>query len=219
MILRKNGNRYKIQEDFIDKLHNWGGTLLVIGGPSGVGKTTLSESLDLPIINSITTRKKRKTYETYDFISQKEFQSMESKNEFASVVKYGNNLYGFTTKEFEKLAAKHRTLVVVTCPTIYKMLKKRYKQTIGFFITTSREKVTERLLQRDGHLDDIRLASYELNHRLISHYDVVVHNNLPLWVMKWKMKWKLNRIESRKKIERSKNGFLKINLKQKIINL
>lgn len=176
MKFRRNGNLYKINEQWIEKLKEWNGNLIVIGGPKGSGKTTISEKLGYPIIRSLTTRDKRKTYETYDFITPEEFHKIESKNDFASVVGYKDRRYGFTIEHFESLAKESNTIVLVSCPTSYRLIKKRYSKTIGLFVTAPSETVMNRLLSRDGFLDKVRVRSYELNHRSLSEYNIVLKN-------------------------------------------
>ncbi|MFA5479190.1 MAG: guanylate kinase [Candidatus Muiribacteriota bacterium] len=78
------------------------GMIIVITGPSGVGKTTLSNRLvkeydDIDFSVSVTTRNPRSN-ETdkaeYEFVSDDKFRAMIADNEFAEWASVHGNLYG-----------------------------------------------------------------------------------------------------------------------------
>ena len=82
------------------------GMIIVISGPSGAGKTTLSDRLvnefeDIDFSVSCTTRNPRSN-ETdkaeYEFINIEEFKRMVAENEFAEWANVHGNFYG-TKKE------------------------------------------------------------------------------------------------------------------------
>ncbi|MGM0608443.1 MAG: guanylate kinase [Candidatus Muiribacteriota bacterium] len=78
------------------------GMIIVISGPSGVGKTTLSNRLvekfdDMDFSVSVTTRNPRtneKDKAEYEFVSEKKFREMISENQFAEWASVHGNLYG-----------------------------------------------------------------------------------------------------------------------------
>jgi guanylate kinase len=90
------------------------GLLLIISGPSGVGKSTVVSKLfkicpELKLSTSATTRPKRpfeKDKENYYFLSEEEFFKMEKKGEFLEWARVHGYYYGtprsFVDKELEK---------------------------------------------------------------------------------------------------------------------
>jgi guanylate kinase len=83
------------------------GFLLVLSGPSGCGKGTVSKALmekrnDIIFSVSVTTRKPRLGEENgknYYFVSEKEFDEMVKDNKFLEYALVHNNYYG-TPKDF-----------------------------------------------------------------------------------------------------------------------
>ncbi|HOK62470.1 MAG TPA: guanylate kinase [Soehngenia sp.] len=83
------------------------GFLLVLSGPSGSGKGTVSKALmekrnDIIFSVSVTTRKPRigeENGKNYYFVSEKEFEEMVNDNKFLEYALVHNNYYG-TPKDF-----------------------------------------------------------------------------------------------------------------------
>ena len=79
-----------------------GGYLIIISGPSGVGKSTITQELLSSIKNldfsvSYTTRDKRtmeNDQEHYKFISKDQFEEMVDENLFLEYEQVHGNLYG-----------------------------------------------------------------------------------------------------------------------------
>ena len=83
--------------------------ILIITGPSGVGKNTiidaLSKKLDFNFSVSHTTRPKRVSEvngKDYYFISNEEFQNMINNNELVEFEEYGGFAYGTSRKELNQ---------------------------------------------------------------------------------------------------------------------
>ena len=83
--------------------------IIVISGPSGVGKSTiinkLSRKKNLYYCVSSTTRKIRKNEVNgidYNFLTSVEFNNLIQKNQFIEYETYDKNLYGTTYQEISK---------------------------------------------------------------------------------------------------------------------
>lgn len=172
----KKRSKFNFDEEWIQALKKWNGYLIVISGPSGVGKTTISEALQLPLIRSVTTREKRKNYESYDFWESEVFDTAVKNKEMATTVCYGENKYGFTKQEWEKISKDKKVVVVVMAPVAYKLLKGKYSRVIGVFLTAPLSTVTQRLKNRDGFVEEKRYQSFFNNNRSKSYYHFVVKN-------------------------------------------
>lgn len=85
------------------------GTLIVLSGPSGVGKSTviaelLSERKDIHFSVSFTTRSPRVgevSGVSYNFVSKDEFEGMIQRNELLEYAEYVGNYYGTSLKVIE----------------------------------------------------------------------------------------------------------------------
>ncbi len=83
------------------------GQIIVISGPSGVGKTTICNAVvdrldDAVLVKSMTTRKMGENEENgreYWFVSKEEFEKKIENNEFLEYARVFDNYYG-TPKEF-----------------------------------------------------------------------------------------------------------------------
>lgn len=98
------------------------GSLFVISGPSGVGKTTIRQELtkmmpDLFVSVSATTRPKRPEEingRDYIFMGPEEFDATLSRNGFFEWANVHGNLYGTPTGPIEeKLAKSENALLVI----------------------------------------------------------------------------------------------------------
>lgn len=186
-------NTYRFDPHWIKELNNWDGRLIVISGPKGVGKTSLSEELGYPLLQSVTTRERKKAYESYEFWSQEKFDSVEEKRGFISVVNYGEKKFGITKREWRRVSKNHKTIVTVMSPVSYKRLKSLCPKVIGIFVTAPRSTVYKRLQQRDGSLDPIRVRAFDLNNKSKPYYHLVVKNtqNIKLVALSAKVRLKI----------------------------
>ena len=85
------------------------GQLIVLSGPSGVGKSTviselLSERKDIHFSVSFTTRAPRAGEEngvSYHFVDRAEFERMIANHELLEYAEYVNNYYGTSLKAIQ----------------------------------------------------------------------------------------------------------------------
>lgn len=155
--------------------------ILIITGPSGVGKNTiinaLSEKLDFKFSVSHTTRPKRKTEvngKDYHFVTEEEFQLMINNNELIEFEEYGGFTYGTSRKELEQDGLIILDLEVNGAT---KLLNNN-SNFIGLFIDINDEELINRLKNR-GHNSDfinkrMQLANKQRKYK--DMYDYKIEN-------------------------------------------
>lgn len=166
--------------------------IIVISGPSGSGKNSVVDALrKLPnrFIFSIscTTRKEIRPGEVdgkdYFFLSDEEFDKTIKEDGFLEWQPIHQYRYGTRKKDFDRLRASGKHVVMVIDVKGMVNVKKMYKNVLTFFvIPPSLEELENRLNQRrteDPESLRIRKARYleELSYR--DQYDyVIVNDNL-----------------------------------------
>jgi guanylate kinase len=165
-------------------------SLIVLSGPSGVGKTTLSKALlaasDGKLIRSIshTTRDIRAEEvegRDYYFINSKQFVLMLERGDFVEHTQYLNNFYG-TSKEFlSGVLSKDQDVLLILDYIGAQSIKKLYPlNTHLIFCAPSSIKVLQtRLEKRKGNQEEIQkrlqIARACLETKI--YYDHVVVND------------------------------------------
>lgn len=171
------------------------GVLVVISGPSGVGKGTvvslLRSSSEFGVSVSATTRKPR-TGEVdgcdYYFFSQSDFESKLNNGEFLEYTEYCGNYYGSLKSDIENRVSKYKFLILEIEIDGFKKLKKIFRESKMFRFTSifimppSLDELRKRLENRGK--DDIGTiekrcakSKQELEHS--GMYDFVVVNDSP----------------------------------------
>ena len=170
--------------------YNLDGMLLVISGPSGVGKGTVCKELlkDCPQLKlsiSVTTRNPRQGEEEgvhYFFRTREQFQQMIQENallEYANV--YGEDYYG-TPKDYvhEQLANGNDVVLEIDVAGALQV-KKNFPKAVLVFIAPPSVYELERRLRLRGTEEEetvqerLRIAQEEL--KKIGNYDYVVVND------------------------------------------
>ena len=166
------------------------GIMVILSSPSGAGKTTLvkllSKNKNFNISISHTTRAPRqneKNGEDYYFVSQEEFKSLISKEDFLEYAKVFNHFYG-TTKSpvIEKLKEGKNVVFDIDWQGAdqIKNQKLRYKLITFFILPPSKQVLFERLSNRDMKdklIVEERMKEFSRDVLHWINYDYVVIND------------------------------------------
>ena len=144
--------------------------LILIAGPSGAGKTTISEYLAntfaIPRVLTHTTRPMRpgeSSKESYHFESEASFKKLH----FFEHVKYGSYQYGSSKEALDQAWQDHDLVsLIVDIKGAQSYLAKLEKQVYFLYVTASSKKMlAERLIKRGDDPNKIkeRLTGNELN--------------------------------------------------------
>lgn len=166
------------------------GRLIVISGPSGVGKGTLVKRLlhecdRLKLSVSATTRKPRSEDTegvTYFFKTKDEFRSMIENSAFMEWAIYNDNYYGTPIAPVkEKLAEGYDVLLEIDVQGAMKVMKRCPDGIYIFIAPPSIEALRDRLKGRGSETPeqiDKRVAAAETELELQNKYSYVVVNNV-----------------------------------------
>ena len=165
------------------------GELIVLSGPSGVGKSTviselLSSRRDIYFSVSFTTRPPR-TGEAdvvnYNFVSRQEFERMIAGDELLEYAEYVGNYYGTSLKVIrEKLEQGVDVLLDIEVQGAAKVKKRCPEAVLIFLIPPSLEELSRRLHWRNTDPEDIIASRLEMARqecRESVHYDYLVVND------------------------------------------
>jgi guanylate kinase len=166
------------------------GLLVVISGPSGVGKDTLIERLrerdpSLRYSVSCTTRKPRHCEVegvSYFFVSRQRFEDLIKQGFFLEYATYNGNYYGTPAAAVEEArAAGHDILLKIEVQGADQVRKRAPDGVFIFIAPPSKEELVRRQERREGGVPDddmaerLKIAETEMKHS--SEYDHVVIND------------------------------------------
>jgi guanylate kinase len=165
------------------------GFLLVLSGPSGSGKGTVSQALlkkrkDIKFSISATTRKPRPNEvngENYFFLSEEEFKSMQEKGEFLESAFVHANYYG-TPKQFVLDEIEKGEIVLLEIDVQGALqIKKNYKEAVFIFLLPpTMDELKNRIIKRGTETEeDInrRFANAFKELDFVGEYDFFVVND------------------------------------------
>ena len=165
------------------------GELIVLSGPSGVGKSTviaelLSNRRDIHFSVSFTTRQPRVGEEhgvNYYFVSREEFERMIEADELLEYAQYVENYYGTSIKVIEEqLQRGVDVLLDIEVQGAAKVREKCPEAVCIFIIPPSLEELSRRLRKRNTDSEDViaqRLAKAREECRECMKYDYLVVND------------------------------------------
>ncbi len=165
------------------------GKLIVISGPSGVGKGTIREKINFDnyvfSISSTTREKRIGEIEGvhYNFISKEEFLSKVENNQMLEHAEFVGNFYGTDKEEvLKKLNSGENVLLEIECQGALQVLEKMPDVLSIFIVPPSLEELENRLRQRgteDNNKINKRLKKAKEEMDLKSKYQhVIVNENL-----------------------------------------
>ncbi len=165
------------------------GFLLVLSGPSGSGKGTVSEALmekydDISFSTSVTTRTPRPgevNGENYFFTTREDFEDMVEHEELLEYAFVHTNYYGTPKKfVFDEIEKGEIVLLEIDVQGALQ-IKERYKEAVFIFLLPpTMDELRSRLVKRDTETEEeintrFKNAFKELD--FVGEYDYFVVNN------------------------------------------
>lgn len=165
------------------------GELIVLSGPSGVGKSTVIAELlrsrpDIYFSVSFTTRTPRKGEVdgvNYNFVCREEFERMIASEELLEYAEYVGNYYGTSLKVIrDKLDQGSDVLLDIEVQGAAKVRSKCPYAVLIFIIPPSLEELSRRLHGRNTDTEEVilrRLEKAKQECGECAHYDYIVVND------------------------------------------
>lgn len=168
------------------------GLLIIVSGPSGVGKGTVrdyymkDESLNLTYSISMTTRQPRQGEVDgvdYIFVTREEFEQKIKEGEFLEWAEFVGNYYGTSLTQVNKLREEGKNVILEIEVQGANIVKEKCPDAISIFIIPpSIEELERRIRGRRSEAEEIiqqRLAKATQELKLVGNYKYVVCNDDP----------------------------------------
>ncbi len=168
------------------------GLLIIISGPSGVGKGTVrqyfmnDDRLRLTYSISMTTRKPRqgeKDGVDYIFTSREKFEEAIANGELLEWAEFVGNYYGTPLAQVEKLREEGKNVLLEIEVQGADQVRKKCPDALTIFIIPpSMEELEKRIRGRRSEPEEIvqqRLAKAENEMKMVSNYKYIVCNEDP----------------------------------------
>lgn len=166
------------------------GLLIVLSGPSGVGKgTVLKKFIDKPELKlafsvSMTTRNKRPGEEegvNYYYVKKQEFEESVKNGELLEYTEFVGNYYGTPLKEVERLRNEGKNVILEIEVNGCEQVCEKVPDALTIFIVPpSMEELEKRIRGRGTESEEViegRLNKAKKEMELTSHYQYVVCND------------------------------------------
>ena len=166
------------------------GLLVVISGPSGVGKSTVRQALfsmkghNLVYSVSMTTRAPRATESEavdYYFVSKEEFDRRIEEDMFLEYAEFVGNMYGTPLDKVEELLDKGKEVVLeIDTEGALQVRSKMPDAIMIFIVPPTKEALYERLRRRGTESDyqlEKRIEKANKEFKLAHKYDYIVAND------------------------------------------
>ncbi|MDO5108856.1 MAG: guanylate kinase [Erysipelotrichaceae bacterium] len=166
------------------------GLLIVLSGPSGVGKGTVlkevmkDESLKLAFSISMTTRAKREGEEdgvNYFFVTRDEFEQAVRDGKMLEYAEFVGNYYGTPLEYVEKLRNEGMNVILeIEVQGCMQVREKEPDALTIFIVPPSMEELESRIRGRKTEAEEIiqqRLAKAESEMEMLNKYKYVVCND------------------------------------------
>ncbi len=166
------------------------GLLVVISGPSGVGKSSVRKALfnmrnhNLAYSISMTTREKRPQEvegQDYYFVSHEEFQQRIKEKKFLEYAQFCGNFYGTPKDKIdEMLNAGKEVILEIEVEGAQQVMKQVKDAVFIFIVPPTPTAIEERLRNRgtDCQCDiDLRLNKAKSEYMVAHKYDYIVVND------------------------------------------
>ena len=166
------------------------GLLVVISGPSGVGKGTVRKALfNLPKHNlvysvSMTTREKREGEVDgvdYYFVSKEEFQKRRKEGKFLETAEFVGNYYGTPLdKVNDQLDAGNEVVLEIEVEGAIQVKRKVPDCVMIFIVPPGKQALYDRLKRRGTESEEViseRIAKANREFKLAHLYDYIVVND------------------------------------------
>ena len=166
------------------------GLLIVLSGPSGVGKGTVRAAVfannQFQYVYSVsaTTRAQRPGEvdgKDYYFVSREEFETMIQNEDLLEYAEYVGNYYGTPIQKIEEnLAAGHEVFLEIEVQGAMKVKERMPEGIFIFLAPPNLEELESRITGRGtdaAHVIQERMATAKEEIELMQHYDYVVVND------------------------------------------
>jgi len=176
----------------MDKSNGATGKVVIVSGPSGVGKSTICREAARRIENaylsvSVTARprgKGEKHGKNYWFVSKEQFQQRAGKGEFLEHAEVFGHLYGTPKDKVEQALNQGKTVILEIDVQGAKQVKATYPDAVMIFILPPSARVLAERLGRRGRdssqaaEDRLGGASDEIAAAWQYYQDLVINDNL-----------------------------------------